>query len=179
MVGIRGWVLVWAALASLPCCGAAWVGQEAGAARAEKAPNPVDKYQPAGYVNDFAELIDPKVQLQIDAVCTDLEKQRKTQMAIVTVESLEGMSIKEFSTELFQKWGVGLKETNRGVLVLLSKGDRQWRLTVGVGLESVLTDEEAAKLGAEMRPMLRTGEYGEALLYVAKKIRDEVVKKVK
>jgi uncharacterized protein len=95
------------------------------------------------------------------------------------VESLEGIPIKEFSTQLFQKWGVGPKDTNRGVMVLLSRGDRQWRITVGSGLESVLTDEEAAKLGKEMLPMLKKGEYGEALLYAAKRIRDEVVEKVK
>ncbi|MGB2668020.1 MAG: TPM domain-containing protein [Candidatus Acidiferrum sp.] len=141
--------------------------------------NPVEKYKAAGYVNDFAELIDPKVQLEIDAVCTDLAAKRKTTMAIVTVPSLEGMSIKEFSTELFNDWGVGPKDTNRGVMVLLSRGDRQWRITVGSGLETVLTDEEAAKLGKEMLPMLKKGEYGEALLYAAKRIRDEVVEKVK
>ena len=141
--------------------------------------SPVEKYKATRYVNDFAGLIEAKVQLEIEGVCNDLVEKRKTEMTIVTVESLEGIPIKEFSTQLFQKWGVGPKDTNRGVMVLLSRGDRQWRITVGSGLESVLTDEEAAKLGKEMLPMLKKGEYGEALLYAAKRIRDEVVEKVK
>jgi uncharacterized protein len=180
MLGIRGWGVVWALLA-LPCCAFLCLAQDAGApaAEANAKTSPIDKYKPTGYVNDFAEMIDPKVQLQIDAVCTDLVKQRQTEMTIVTVDSLEGMTIKDFSVQLFNKWGVGPKETNRGVMVLLSRGDRQWRITVSRGLESVLTDEEAAKLGAEMLPMLRKGDYGEALLHAAKRIRDEVMEKVK
>jgi uncharacterized protein len=180
MLGIRGRVMVWALLA-LPCCAVVSFGQDTGAppAEAKAKASPVEKYKATGYVNDFANMIDPKVQLQIDGVCTDLVKQRQTEMTIVTVESLEGMTIKEFSTQLFNKWGVGPKDTNRGVMVLLSRGDRQWRITVGFGLESVLTDQEAAKLGAEMLPMLRKGDYGEALLHAAQRIRDEVIEKVK
>ena len=181
MAGIRGGVVCLAVFFS--CLVVPWPvdcwGQDAGATGESGKASPVEKYKAAGYVNDFAELIDPKVQLEIDAVCTDLAAKRKTTMAIVTVPSLEGMSIKEFSTELFNHWGVGPKDTNRGVMVLLSRGDRQWRITVGSGLETVLTDEEAAKLGKEMLPMLKNGEYGEALLYAAKRIRDEVVEKVK
>jgi uncharacterized protein len=171
MVGIRGVVMV--CVTAIFCCLVVpcWA-QDAGKA------SPVEKYKPGAYVNDFAELIDPKVQLEIDAVCTDLAAKKQTKMVIVTVSSLEGMSIKEFSTELFNQWEVSPKDTNRGVMVLLSRGDRQWRLTVGSGLQSVLTDEDAAKLGREMLPMLKKGEYGEALLYAANRIRDEVVEKV-
>jgi uncharacterized protein len=173
--------LVWAILLAVPACGVRCWGQDAGTSAEEEKPkaSPVEKYKAAGYVNDFAELIDPKVQLEIDAVCTELQKKKQTEMAIVTVKSLEGMTIKEFSTALFKKWGVGPKETNRGVLVLLSKEDRQWRITVGYGLESVLTEQEAAELGSEMLPILRKGDYGGALLHAAKRIRDEVVEKVK
>jgi uncharacterized protein len=176
-IGIRGFVVVWALLGGLSC----WA-QETGAGGGDAAvakENPVAKYKALGYVNDFAGLIDAKVQLEIEEVCNDLVVKRKTEMAIVTVESLEGVPIKEFSTDLFKRWGVGPKDTNRGVMVLLSRGDRQWRITVGRGLESVLTDEEAGKLGTAMRPMLRKGEYGEALLYAAKRIREEILQKVK
>lgn len=180
MVGIRGrvvGVVVFCCLVT-PYPVRFW-GQDAGAAGESGKASPVDKYKATGYVNDFAGLIAPKLQLEIEAVCNDLVEKRKTEMTIVTVDSLQGIPIKEFSTQLFNKWGVGPKDTNRGVMVLLSRGDRQWRITVGSGLETVLTDEEAAKLGKEMLPMLKTGEYGEALLYAAQRIRDAVVEKVK
>lgn len=177
MRGIRGAVVSLVVLCGLaiPCPVNGW-RQDAGEPGKS---SPVEKYKSTGYVNDFAGLIDGKTQLEIEAVCNDLVEKREAEMAIVTVNSLEGMPIKEFSTELFNRWGVGPKETKRGVMVLLSRGDRQWRITVGSGLETVLTEEEATKLGKEMLPILRKGEYGEALLYAAKRIRDEVVAKVK
>jgi uncharacterized protein len=178
MAGIRGGLVVWV-VAIFCCLVVPCRAQHAGATGDMGKASPVEKYKAAGYVNDFAELIDPKVQLEIDAVCTDLAAKKKTEMAIVTVPSLEGMSIKEFSTELFNRWGVGPKDTNRGVMLLLSRGDRQWRITVGSGLESVLTEEQAVKLGKEMLPMLKKAEYGEAFLYAAMRIRDEVMEKVK
>jgi uncharacterized protein len=97
----------------------------------------------------------------------------------VTVKSLEGLPVKEFATQLANRWGVGYKDTNRGILVLLSRNEREFRISVGLGLESVLTDEEADHLGREMVPILRKGEYGNALLHLAQQIHDEIQRKVK
>jgi TPM domain len=70
------------------------------------------------------------------------------------------------------------KGTNRGLLILLSVQDRQYRISVGLGLESVLPDEEADRLGREMVPMLKKGDYGKALLQLAKSIQLEIAPKV-
>jgi uncharacterized protein len=172
-IGIRGSVVVCLVVALVPC----WA-QQAGSQGAAQS-SPVAKYKVQGCVNDFAGMIDGKVKGEIEAVCKELDEKKKTQMAIVTVESLEGMSIQEFATEMFSEWKMGDKDTNQGVLVLLSRGDRKWRITVGYKLESVLTEEEAEKLRNGVTPMLKNGEYGEALLQVAKEIREEVLQKVK
>ena len=100
-------------------------------------------------------------------------------MAIVTVVSLEGLSIKEIATQLANRWGVGYKDNNRGILILLSRDDRQYRLTIGLGLESVLNDAEADRFGREMVPLLKKGDYGNALLHLANRIHDEILQKVK
>jgi TonB family protein len=134
----------------------------------------VDQYESHGYVNDFAGIIESDARSQLDLICKELDKDKKTQMAIVTVVSLDGVPIKEFATQLANRWGVGHRDTDRGVLVLLSRTDRQYRIAVGLGLESVLTDEEADRLGKEMLPMLRTGDYGGALLHLAKSIQTEI-----
>jgi len=144
-----------------------------------KASDPTEKYKATAYVNDFAGMMDANVKAEIEAVCMDLAEKRGTEMAIVTVDSLEGLPIKEFSTKLFNRWGVGDRETNRGIMVLLAKSERKWRITLGLGLESTFTDEEMHALGMQMVPLLQRGRYGEALLYVAKKLRDEVMEKVK
>ncbi len=66
-----------------------------------------------------------------------------------------------------------------GILILLSQNDGRYRLSVGYGLESVLTDEESAHLAREMVPMLQKGDYGGALLHLAERIHDESLQKVK
>jgi len=176
-IGIRGIVVVCLVVAVVPCW-AQQAGSQGAAPRAAQS-SPVAKYKVQGCVNDFAGMIDGKVKGEIEAVCKELDEKKKTQMAIVTVESLEGMPIQEFATEMFSEWKMGDKDTNQGVLVLLSRGDRKWRITVGYKLESVLTEEEAGKIRNGVTPMLKNGEYGEALLQVAKEIREEVLQKVK
>jgi len=99
-------------------------------------------------------------------------------MAIVTIVSLDGSPIKEFATQLASRWRIGYKDNQRGVLVLLSRNDKQYRIAIGHGLETVLTEDEADRLGRQMIPMLRTGDYGTALLHVAESIHDEIVQNV-
>ena len=147
--------------------------------RQEVKSNPVDQYKPHGYVNDFAGMLDSKLQLQLDLICKDLDKKNEAQIAIVTVVSLDGVPIKQFATDLANLWGVGHKENNRGVLILLSRDDRQYRLAVGSGLESVLSDEEAGRLTQEILPMLKKQDYGNAVLHLAARVREEIEQKVK
>jgi len=149
------------------------------AASQETKPDPIHRYKASGYVNDFAGIIDSQAQAQLEQICKDLEQKTKTQMAFVTVMSLEGLSSKEFGDRLANQWGVGHKDTNRGILVLLSKRDRQYRIAVGLGLESVITDEEADRLGREMLAMLKKEDYGGALLHLAEGLRDEIQENVK
>lgn len=141
--------------------------------------DPIDRYTARGYVNDFAGMLDSQLQAQLDQICRDLDQKTETQMAIVTVESLEGLSAKEFATQLGNHWGVGHKDTNRGILILLSEADRQYRISIGTGLESVITDDEADRLGKEVLPMLREADYSGALLHLAKALQDEIQQKVK
>jgi hypothetical protein len=147
----------------------------------DKRPTPdrLDQMTPRGYVSDFAGIIDSAAESQLNVLCKDLDQKKGTQMAIVTIVSLDGSPIKEFATQLANRWGVGYKDDNRGVLVLLSRNDKQYRIAVSYGLESVLTDDEADRLGRQMIPMLRRGNYGTALLWVAQRIHDEILQNVK
>jgi uncharacterized protein len=77
------------------------------------------------------------------------------------------------------RWGIGHKDNNRGILILLAQRERQYRIAIGLGLESVLTDEEVDRLGREMLPMLKKPDYGNALMHLATRIHDEVLQKVK
>jgi uncharacterized protein len=82
-------------------------------------------------------------------------------------------------TQLSNRWGVGYKDNNRGILILLSRDDKQYRLAIGYGLESALSDEEADHLTQEILPMLKKQDYGNAVLHLAARVREEIEQKVK
>jgi len=136
--------------------------------------SPLDQYKAHGYVNDFAGMIDAKTQATLEQFCQQLDKDKQTQMVIVTVVSLEGMPIKPFATQLFNRWGIGDKETDRGVLILLSKNDHQYRIATGFGMESTLPDDKCDRLGKKMVPLLRKRQYGDALLLLVHDLAAEI-----
>ena len=126
--------------------------------------------QPQGYVSDFAGVIDPGSKSQLEAYCTRVEKAAGVQMALVTIPTLEGEPIEDVANTLYRAWGVGHKGTNEGILLLLVTRDRRMRLEVGYGLEPSITDGMAGSVLREMRPALREGHYGDAMLGAAETI---------
>ena len=91
-----------------------------------------------GYVNDFAGVLDPAAVEGLTRLCTEVDEKAKAQIAVVTIKSLEGDAVEDFANHLFQKWGVGYKGTDRGVMVLLAVGDHKYWTEVGYGLEPIL-----------------------------------------
>ncbi len=126
--------------------------------------------KPQGYVSDFAGVVDPASREALERYAKQLEASTGVQLALVTLRSLEGEPIEDVANELFRRWGVGRKETNEGVLLLLAIEDRKSRLEVGYGLEPYLPDGFAGSLLRQMRPALRAGDYGAAMLEAAEAI---------
>jgi uncharacterized protein len=93
-----------------------------------------------GRVNDYADMISPAAEQKLTSMLAELERSDSTQIAILTVPSLEGDSLEEFSLRAAEKWGLGQKKKDNGALLLVSKGDRKMRIEVGYGLEGRLTD---------------------------------------
>src|ERR1019366_648327 len=112
-----------------------------------------------GYVNDFAHVLSPEVVAQLDRTCDQLDRsQAKAQVAVVTIDTLNGADIADFAKHLFNKWGIGPKASNRGVLVLLAVNDRKYRIATGYGLESILTDAKAGEIGRSAGPLLHAND---------------------
>lgn len=120
--------------------------------------------KPRGYVNDFAGVLRPEAAAELSEACARVEKATGVQMALVILPSLEGEPIEDVANLLFRKWGVGQKQNNEGLLLLVSVRDRRTRLEVGYGLEPVIPDGYAGWILREMRPSLRAGDYRGALL---------------
>ncbi|MGH9344479.1 MAG: TPM domain-containing protein [Terriglobia bacterium] len=130
----------------------------------------VSSLKPQGYVNDFAHTLSPQTVQQLAALCLEVDQKAHAQITVVTVHSLDGEPVDMFANELFAKWGVGAKGTDRGVMILLAVQDRRYRVEVGYGLEPILTDGLVGQFGREVVPALKAGNYNGAVLQLARDV---------
>lgn len=121
---------------------------------------PTDKF----YVNDFANVIDNETQSHIVSVGSKLEQLTGAQVVVTTIDSLEGMDLESYALNMARDWGIGSKEKNNGVLLLLSVGDRLSRIEVGYGLEGILPDGKTGRIQDDyMLPYYREGNFSDGL----------------
>jgi uncharacterized protein len=127
-----------------------------------------------GYVNDFAGVLNPATVEGLTRLCTEVDQKAKAQIAVVTIKSLEGDAVEDFANHLFQKWGVGYKGTDRGVMVLLAVGGRKYWTEVGYGLEPILPDGRVGGFGRDMVPLLRQGNYNSAVWQMVSQLAEVI-----
>jgi uncharacterized protein len=126
--------------------------------------------KPTGWVNDFARVIDTDTQKRLATLCSEVDQKTHAQIAVVTVESAGGTPIGDYARLLFNNWGIGHKEDNRGVLILLSLKDRMSNISVGYGFERLFPNDRVAKIVEGMNPYLRQRNYSKAVLQATGKI---------
>jgi uncharacterized protein len=132
--------------------------------------------KPQGYVNDFAGVINPETKQELNALCAEVDQKVQAQIAVVTVKSLEGEPIEDFSIDLATRWGIGPKQKDRGVMILLAPNDRRYRFEVGYGLEPILPDGLVGDFGRQARPLLGAGNYSGALLLMTQRVAAVIAK---
>ncbi|MBV8816710.1 MAG: TPM domain-containing protein [Acidobacteriaceae bacterium] len=120
--------------------------------------------KPQGYVSDFANVLDAPSRAQAEAYCGRVEQATGVQIAIVTINSLDGQPVEDAANTLFRRWGVGKKGADEGLLLLLSIQDHKDRIEVGYGLEPTLPDGFVGSVLRSMRPALEQNNYGQAVL---------------
>src|SRR5690348_8408785 len=106
-----------------------FVALSVGSTQTTLAQNP-KTLRPQGYVSDFARVIPPDTKQIIENICSELDKKAQAQIAVVTVRSLEGESVEEYSINLATHWGIGPKQKDRGVLILVAPAQRKYRIFV-------------------------------------------------
>lgn len=124
----------------------------------------LNSLKPQGYVSDFAHVIDSGARAQIESYCGQFEQATGVQIAIVTIDSLDGEPIEDVTNALYRKWGVGKKGANEGIMLLAAMKDHRDRIEVGYGLEPILPDGFVGGVLREFRPLMRQGAYGQAFL---------------
>ena len=123
---------------------------------------------PSQYVMDLAGIIDDAVKSRLNSGLRELEEKTTVQMVILTVTSLNGDSIEDVSIKTAEKWKLGQKGKDNGVLLLVSLQDRKYRFEIGYGLEQVLPDSLVGSIGRSyLVPNFRKGDYSSGIYSAA------------
>src|ERR1700691_4306657 len=146
-----GWILLGAA--------ASWVSAE-----------PIASLRPSNYVNDFAGVLDAATQARLNDLCQQVDQKAHAQISVVTVKSLDGQDAVSYAVALYQKWGIGTKGKDHGVLILLATQDRKYQIQVGYGLEPILPDGKVGGFGREAVPLLKNGDYAGAVTLMTARV---------
>ncbi len=116
----------------------------------------------SGRVNDYASMISAPVRADIEAKLQQLEVAESTQIVILTVPSLQGDPVEDFSIRVAEAWKIGHKGSDNGVLLIVSRDDHKVRIEVGYGLEGKLTDLLAGRIiNDEIVPAFKAGKFDE------------------
>jgi uncharacterized protein len=122
-------------------------------------------------VHDFAGILPAADQSEIEELLQDVERKTTAQVAVVTVNSLDGKPVEAYAHELFQDWGIGRRETNNGVLFLIAPHERRMWITTGYGIEPLLTDEIAGQIrDSDVIPRFKQGDIPNGIREGAKSI---------
>jgi len=113
-----------------------------------------------GRVNDYANMLSPETVTSLETRLADFERSDSTQIVVLTVPSLQGEVLEEFSIKVAEKWRIGQKKLDNGVILLVAKEDRKLRIEVGYGLEGKLTDLRAGRIIDNIiKPSFKAGDY--------------------
>ncbi len=130
-------------------------------------------------VSDLAGIIEPEYIKRIDKVIRNIEDKTTIEIAVITVNSLGGRPIDKLALQLFNKLGVGKEDEDNGILLLISKEDKQDRIEIGRGLEAVMDDNFFRELQEDfILPSFRNNKFGPGILKFIKIIADKVSKEI-
>ncbi|MBD3318967.1 hypothetical protein GF342_03590 [Candidatus Woesearchaeota archaeon] len=123
---------------------------------------------PVGYVNDFAHILEGPDEVRIDALLNRIEQNLTVEIAVVTVENLNQLTIERYANELAREWQIGKESANNGMLILIvpktqtQKG--QYRFEIASGLQGIITDSRSGRIGRNtLVPYFKEGRYGEGV----------------
>ncbi len=118
-----------------------------------------------GRVNDNAGMLSPATVQQLEFLLTSFEEKESTQIALLTINSLQGENLEAFSLKVVEKWQLGRADLDNGALLLIAKNDRKIRIEVGYGLEGGLTDLTAGRIiRNDITPQFKNGNFDQGVI---------------
>jgi uncharacterized protein len=132
--------------------------------------------RPLNHVVDLAGIIDGNMEDGLNRYLLELEQKTTAQMVILTINSLEGESIDDVSIRIaHDKWKLGQKGKDNGVLLLVSLQDRKYRFEIGYGLEGVIPDSLAGTIGRQyLVPYFKKGDYSTGITAASLAVISEI-----
>lgn len=133
--------------------------------------------RPAGPVLDLTGMLNQSQQAELDGICREIEASGKGVLVVAIVPTLEGDSIEGYAVRLFKEWGIGSREANNGVLLLVSTGDRKVRIETGYGVESILPDGRCGEIiRRQIIPRFKGGDQGGGVVAGARAVADALTR---
>ncbi|MBI1811287.1 MAG: TPM domain-containing protein, partial [Nitrospirae bacterium] len=113
-----------------------------------------------GHVNDYANMLSPSTKAELEKELNSFEQTDSTQIVILTIPSLEGEVLGEFSIKAAEAWMIGQKGKDNGIIITVAKQEKKIRVEVGRGLEGVLTDLAAGRIvNLVIEPRFKRGDF--------------------
>jgi uncharacterized protein len=123
-----------------------------------------ERPKPPKIVNDFAGILSPAEQQQLEQKLVKFGRETSSQIAIVTLNDLRGYAIDDYAFRLGERWGIGMKEKDNGILILVSPEKRKVTIATGYGLEGAVPDATAQQIiDNEIAPNFKKGNYYKGL----------------
>jgi uncharacterized protein len=132
-----------------------------------------------GFINDYVGKLDSSSKESLEDLASRVEKDTGSEIAVAIVDNLQGLTQEQYAVELFEEWGIGKKEEDNGILILIGiegeAGKRPLKIEVGYGLEGVITDIEAGSIADDILiPELQKGDFYKGLYLTIMAIADQI-----
>lgn len=114
----------------------------------------------SGRVNDYAKVLQSEQKAALEKQLADFESQTSNQLVVLTVDTLQGEPIENYSIKVAEKWKIGQDKKDNGVILVVAVKDRKLRIEVGYGLEGALTDALSKMIiENEIVPSFKSGNF--------------------
>ena len=124
-----------------------------------------------GPVNDYAHMFTTSEIQELNSYLYTIDRQSDLQIAVLTIPSLEGDNLESYSIRVAEKWQIGQKGKDTGVILVIVAQDRKLRIEVGYGLEDRITDAQSSRIiRSVIAPQFKKREYGKGVLLGVKNL---------
>lgn len=133
--------------------------------------------QAQGWVNDFAGALNSSQRAKLTSLLEEVEKKTGAEVAVVVLDTTKPLDIQTYAVELFEKWGIGKRGKDNGLLLLVALKDRKMKIEVGYGLEGVIPDALAKQIIENIIvPQFKQGNYFQGIYQASSFIAASIAK---